>query len=158
VIKIFRIQDIHDTVKNIISSGRIGVPVFVKFLVQVPLENKNSGDIVNKAITIISLWLDSKPLNIYAQQASGLMHINAIIQYEDGQTAIFGMSKLPGINISMDIMILGNKGGIYHDNVILSDIDTEFETLFVPDWINLAINRSIDERRPILAKEVSSSE
>ena len=138
-------QALYETVKSIIDSGRIGVPVFARFLVKIPTDIEKPDKILAKIINMECLWLDSSPDKIYAQYGSNQGHINAILQYKDGKTAIAGVAIIPNTNVTFDLMLLGNKGGIYHDSEVFSIGD---EATSVPENFYLTIKRSLETGKP----------
>jgi hypothetical protein len=97
-----------------------------------------------------SSWLNSSPLRLYAQNGKDTVYVNATIQYAGGQTAIGIASILPITKARVDLMLLGNKGAIYHDSQVLSMItDIKSETMQAPESLNTAIKRSIQEGKPV---------
>jgi hypothetical protein len=154
-------QALYKTVKDIIDSGRIGIPVFVRCLVQIPYEyeGESSKKVLTRIATVAGSWLNSKPSSIYAQHTDNLRHIEVTIKYEGGQTSIVAVSIVPDVNIQFDLMILGNKGGIYHDgDTMSSEIDIKAEPLSVPRWLTLAFDQSSREGKPVVVKEEKGSE
>lgn len=143
-------QAIYETVNGIINSGRVGVPVFARFLVKAPPGMGKSEEILAGIINIECLWLDLSPQRIYVQHGRDLGHISATVQYQDGKTAIAGVGVVPDADVTFDLMLLGNKGGIYHESDMLSmESHIDAKTATIPESLKVAIEHSLEMGKPV---------
>ncbi|HIE26491.1 TPA: hypothetical protein EYP66_04325 [Candidatus Poribacteria bacterium] len=111
---------LYQTVKEVLASGRIGSPVFVRCLAQIASDRVHLQDALAEVLATASAWLGAHPQQVYAQGGEDAGHITAAVHYVSGQTALVSMSatKTDGPP-RVDLMLLGNKGAIYHDSLLL---------------------------------------
>ena len=152
-------QFLYQTVKEILSTGRIGTPVFVRCVVQIGAGDGHLIDPLARMLMITGLWLEATPFRIYAQSRYGLMQITASVQYTGGQTAIVSVSAAPGVSPRVDLMVLGNKGALYQDGTSLPPgFDMAFEPVAIPEWLIDALERSLLAGKPTIIEEVTDFE
>jgi hypothetical protein len=151
-------HSLYQTVNEIIDTGRLGVPVFVRCIIQVASGSEQVGNILARMLTMASSWLKSSPLEVYAQSNDRLRQITVTIKYTDGQTSIVSVSA-SGAAHRIDLMLLGNKGGLYHNGDALSPgFDINAEPIPVPDWLLDALERSLHAGEPAAIEEVMDLE
>ena len=127
-------QFLYKTVKEVLDSGRIGSPVFVRCVLfsslkrncdenieaQVASEREHLKDALTEALATASLWLGASPQRVYAQGGKDSGHITATVHYVSGQTVLVNVSTVKANGTPRaDLMLLGNKGAIYHDSLLL---------------------------------------
>ena len=152
-------ESLYQTVKEIVQNRRVGAPVFVRCVVQISsLESEHIGDVLATVLTMAGSWLEAVPLQIYAQIGAGARHISTTVRYAGGQSAIVSVYALADLT-SIDLMVLGNKGALYHDaGAIAPEFDITAEPLPIPEWLMKAVNRSLAEGEPTLIEEVMDGE
>jgi len=147
-------QFFYQTVKEILDTGRVGVPVFVRCVVQIAPRNEHIIDTLARILTLTGSWLEAVPMRVYVQHHNS-MQITASIQYTGGQTAIVSVNVASDVPPCVDLMMLGNKGAIYHDGTTVPiDFDVAFEPLPVPEWLLCALKRSLHIGKPTIIEEV----
>jgi hypothetical protein len=148
-------QFLYQTIKEIIDTGRVGTPVFVRFIAHVLPSDEHIIDTLGRILTITGSWLNAMPIRIYVQHKENTAQITASVEYEDGQTAIASIGIAAGLSSRIDLMMLGNKGALYHDG---EDMHPEFsmdiDLMVIPDWLIEAIERSLFIGKPVLIQEV----
>ena len=113
-------QFLYKTVKEVLDSGRIGSPVFVRCIAQIASDRENLKDVLAEALATANLWLDASPQRVYAQGGKDAGQITATVHYVSGQTALVSVGTVKANGTPRaDLMLLGNKGAIYHDSLIL---------------------------------------
>lgn len=165
-------QFLYQTVKEILDTGRVGVPVFVRCVVQLP---PGSGHMINtlaRMLILVGSWLKAMPSKIYAQSRYGSTQVTASVQYAGGQTAIVSVISAkrssPGedtrhsaenISPRVDLILLGNKGALYHDGIAIpTEPDITFESLPVPRWLISALEHSLQAGKPAIIQEAMDIE
>jgi len=144
---------LYQTIKDILNAGEVGVPVFVRCLVQVIPNNNSLIDLLGKLLMMAGSWMDTIPIKVYVQQRN--IQVNASVLYTGGQTAIVSVNTAMGVSPKLDLMMIGNKGALYHDGTEMPPgFDFSFDHLIVPDWLMDAMERSIDNGRPEVIEEV----
>lgn len=153
-------QTLYETVKEILDTGRLGVPVFVRCVAQVATGGEHAEDVLARMLTTACSWLEASPLRVYAQSKDGSRQITATVHYVGGQTSIVSVSAVPGAATGVrSLMLLGNKGALYHDGEVLPPgLDITAEPLPVPEWLVDAVKRSLRASKPVVVGEVMDFE
>ena len=127
-------QFLYKTVKEVLDSGRIGSPVFVRCILfsslnrncdenieaQIASDREYLTDALAEALATAGLWLGASPQRVYAQGGKDAGQITATVHYVSGQTALVSVGTVKANGTPRaDLMLLGNKGAIYHDSLIL---------------------------------------
>lgn len=113
-------QFLYQTVKEVLDSGRIGRPVFVRCLAQIASDREYLKDAFAEVLATANAWLGASPQRVYAQGGEDAGYITAAVHYLSGQTALASMSAAKANGPSrVDLMLLGNKGAIYYDSLLL---------------------------------------
>lgn len=105
------------SVDSIIEKDRIGSPVFLRCVLNVA-NPKNS--LLNAAAEITSLsneWIPSLPQTVYAQGDAYSAQVTVMAKYVDGQMSLLSVNRVEN-ETAIDIMLVGNKGVIYHETPI----------------------------------------
>ena len=152
-------HQLHQTIEEIIATGRVGVPVFVRCAAQVPPQEENMYDVLARVLTMAVSWLKESPLKVYVQIGDNLRKITATVQCLGGQTAVVSVNATPDATPRVDIMILGSKGALYHDGDALPPgFDIDAEPMPVPEWLVDALGRSLSAGTPAVIQEVMDFE
>lgn len=152
-------QSLYETVKEILDTGRLGTPVFVRCVAQIAPEDEHAGNVLARILTMACSWLEASPLKVYAQRGINSRQITVTVQYIAGQTATVIVNAPPGATTRVDLMLLGNKGALYHDGDVLPPgFDISAEPLPVPKWLVGAIDRSLRAGKPAMVEEVTDFE
>ena len=116
-------QFLYKTVKEVLDSGRIGSPVFVRCIAQLASDREHLTDVLAKSLATASSWLDASPQRVYAQGGKDAGQITATVHYATGQTALVSVGTVKANGTPRaDLMLLGNKGAIYHDSLLLPSL------------------------------------
>jgi hypothetical protein len=107
-------QSLQKSIQSVIDSGRIGSPVFLRSMLQVPVEDIEHA--TNILITLANLWMPSSPEFIQARRSQDDVQLTTMIQYLGGQTAVLSANRVAtDQTASIDLHLIGNKGVIYHE-------------------------------------------
>ena len=107
-------QSLQKSIQSVIDSGRIGSPVFLRSMLQVPVEDIKHA--TNILITLANLWMPSSPEFIQARRSQDDVQLTTMIQYLGGQTAVLSANRVAtDQTASIDLHLIGNKGVIYHE-------------------------------------------
>jgi hypothetical protein len=148
-------QFLYQTIKEIIDAGRVGTPVFVRFTAQIIPSDDHIIDTLGRILSVIGSWLTAIPIRVYVQHRENTAQVTASVEYEGGQTAIVSVGITSGLSSRIDIMMLGNKGALYHDGEDMPpgfDMDTDLVS--IPEWLMDAIEHSLFSGKPVLIQEV----
>ena len=148
-------QFLYQTIKEIIETGRVGTPVFVRFVVQVMPSGEHILDTLARFLVITGLWLTSIPIRVYVQHKENSAQITASVEYTGGQTAIVSVNIANVISSRIDLMMIGNKGAVYQDSEMMPpEFDVDFEPSSIPEWLIDAIEQSLFAGKPVSIEEV----
>jgi hypothetical protein len=151
-------QSLYHTVKEILNTGRVGTPVFVRCVAQIASGSEHVGNVLARILTMACSWLEASPLRVYAQSGGNSAQITVTIQYVGGQTSIVSVNAASGVAPFVDLMLLGSKGALYHDGEALAPgFDVTAEPLPIPKWLTDAVERSLRAGKPTIIEEVMDS-
>lgn len=105
------------SVDSVIEKGRIGSPVFLRGVLNV-VSGKNS--ILQPTVELVALsngWIQSEPQTIYAHGDANTTQVTVMVKYVDGQMSVLSVNRVK-TETAIDIMLVGNKGVIYHETPI----------------------------------------
>ena len=132
-------QSLQQSIQAVVNEGRIGSPVFLRCLLQLPLESDEVIPSVAAVATLANTWIPSSPEQLYVQSSPDAVQSTAMIQYEGGQTANLSINRIPTEQeASVTLILIGNKGVIYHQNRT-GKITPPPPPCYLTDIINTAI-------------------
>ena len=109
-------QSLQQSVQSVINEGRIGSPVFLRCMLQIPIKGESIAQVTAALAALANTWMPSSPEQIYVQESADAIQSTAMIQYSGGQTATVSVNCIPpDTEISVDLILIGNKGAIYHE-------------------------------------------
>ena len=152
-------HSLYQTIKEILDTGRVGIPVFVRCTIQFASGSERAGNILARMLTMASSWLEASPLEVYAQNSNGSGQITVTIKYAGGQTSIVSVNSAAATVTRIDLMLLGNKGALYHDAEALAPgFDLTEEPIQIPEWLLDTLERSLRAGKPAAVEEVTEVE
>lgn len=137
------------SVQSVLEKERIGSPVFLRCVLQVAGEGENLLQPVGEVAALANAWIPSSPARVYAQGDAGATQVTVNIHYVGGQMALLSVNRVD-VETAIDIMLVGNKGVIYHEtpmgrhypNAIPPEFDDSGE-------LTEAITQSLESGQPI---------
>jgi len=109
-------QSLQQSVQSVINEGRIGSPVFLRCMLQIPIKGESIAQVTAALAALANTWMPSSPEQIYVQESADAIQSTAMIQYSGGQTATVSVNCIPpDTETSVDLILIGNKGAIYHE-------------------------------------------
>jgi len=152
-------QILYETIKEILSTGRVGIPVFMRCTVQIAPETEHLEDILIRMLAAACSWLTASPLSVYAQSDRDWTQITATTKYAGGQTSIVSVNTGSDAAPRLDFMLLGNKGALYHDSETLHpEFDIAIEPTSIPECLADAVAKSLRNGKPVAIEEVEDFE
>ncbi len=146
---------LYETVKEILKSGRVGTPVFLRCSAQIESGDDYVEDVLVRILAMSCSWMEAVPLRVYAQNGKKSKQLTVTVHYVGGQTGIVSVNAAPDVEDSLYLMLLGNKGALYHDAGSLPPgFDITSESLPVPEWLTEAVMKSYETGKPTLIEEV----
>jgi len=112
-------ESLQESVQSVIDEGRIGSPVFLRCMFQLPTAKENAVQASAALTAIANAWMPSSPQQIYVQQSEDATQSTTMIQYVGGQTTILSVNRVPTHQeTSIDLVLVGNQGVIYHETPV----------------------------------------
>lgn len=109
-------QSLQKSIQSVIDSRRIGSPVFLRSMLQLPVKDISIEHATNILITLANLWMPSSPESIQARRSPDSIQLTTMIRYLGGQTAVLSVNRVAtDQTVSIDLQLIGNKGAIYHE-------------------------------------------
>ena len=110
------IQSLQQSVQSVIDEGRIGSPVFLRCIVQAPIEAADAVGGIAGLTEIANHWMPDPLEQIYALDNADATQITAMMKYAGGQSALLSVNRIPADQeVAVDLRLVGNNGIIYHE-------------------------------------------
>ena len=105
------------SVQSVLEKERIGSPVFLRCVLHVADDTSNLLSPVAEMVALANGWIPSSPTHVYAQGNTDGTQVTVMVHYVGGQMALLSVNRVD-IDPAIDIMLVGNKGVIYHETPV----------------------------------------
>ena len=137
------------SVQSVLEKDRIGSPVFLRCVLHIADGGENLVSPMAEIAALANEWIPSQPTHVYAQGEAGSTQVTLMVHYVGGQMALLSVNRVD-MQTAIDIMLVGNKGVIYHEtpigrhysNAIFPELDGAGE-------LAAAITQSLESGQPI---------
>ena len=137
------------SVQSVIEKDRIGSPVFLRCVLNVADDTADLLPSLGEAAALANGWMPSAPARVYAQGGAEATQMTVMVHYVGGQMALVSVNRVD-VETAIDIMLVGNKGVIYHETPIgrhyLNAVPPEFGGA---GELTEAIVQSLESGQPI---------
>ena len=110
-------EQLKKSVQSVIDKSRIGNPVFLRCVLNLVSDEDSLLQPTADIVSLSNGWISSQPQNIYAQGDADTTQVTVMVQYVGGQMALLSVNRVES-ETAIDIMLVGNKGVIYHETPI----------------------------------------
>lgn len=108
---------LRKSVQAQIEKDRIGSPVFLRGVLNI-VDNESSLLLpTTELVSLANAWIPSVPQKVYATGDVNETQVTTMVQYANGQMAVLSVNRVD-TETAIDIMLVGNRGGIYHETPI----------------------------------------
>ncbi len=108
-----RLADLHRAVQTSLASKRLGTPVFVRYSLFSQDKAAAAVSRLAQIAAVVRDWLGQAPERLYALGSAKSGHITLTMECRGGATAQISWANSP--RASVDLILLGNHGALYHD-------------------------------------------
>ena len=138
------------SVQSVLEKDRIGSPVFLRCVLHVTGEGANLLPSAAEVAALANAWIPSAPARVYAQGDASGTQITLTVHYVAGQMALLSVNRVD-VEMAVDIMLVGNKGVIYHE----TPVGRHYQNAIAPEFddtgeLTAAIKQSLDSGQPIV--------
>ncbi len=105
---------IKESVQFVLEKDRIGSPVFLRCVFHIADHGEDLLPPLAEVLALANAWIPSPPADIYAQQDEQSTQVTVMVLYIGGQMALLSVNRVD-VETAIDIMLVGNKGVIYHE-------------------------------------------
>jgi predicted dehydrogenase len=109
------LADLHRAVEAALASKRLGQPVFVRYLWHGFDKPNEVAPRLAVLVDTVRRWLGQTPERIYATGGLTTGQVSLTLEFREGGTAMVGWTSSRDRGNGVDLMILGNRGAMYHD-------------------------------------------
>ena len=137
------------SVQSVLEKDRVGSPVFVRCVLHVADESADLLSSVGVVTALANEWIPSSPERVYAQGHVDSPQMTVMVHYVGGQMALLSVDRAD-IETAIDIMLVGNRGVIYHE----TPIGRHYENAILPELdgtgeLTAAIAASLESGQPV---------
>ena len=137
------------SVQSVLEKDRIGSPVFLRCVLHIADGGENLLAPMAEIAALANEWIPAQPSHVYAQGDAGSTQVTLMVHYVGGQMALLSVNRVD-MQTAIDIMLVGNKGVIYHEtpigrhypNAIPPELDSSGE-------LAAAIAQSLENGQPV---------
>ncbi len=137
------------SVQSVLEKDRIGSPVFLRCVLHLADESADLLSSIGVVTALTNEWIPSSPERVYAQGHVDSTQVTVMVHYIGGQMALLSVDR-GDIETAIDIMLVGNRGVIYHE----TPIGRHYENAILPELegtgeLTAAITQSLESGQPI---------
>jgi hypothetical protein len=106
--------DLHRAVQTTLASKRLGCPVFARYTLQ-GVEKDALVPALARAAGTVRDWMGQPLDSVYAVGSVESGHVSLTLRFRDGATALVSAGGGAVRGDGVDLMVVGNRGALYHD-------------------------------------------
>ncbi len=106
------LMDLHRAVANALAAGRVGTPVFVRYLLLTPDEPQQVPARLAEITGTVSSWIGQPLVGVYAPAPIRDATATATLRFRGGGTAQVSVGPGDG---AVDVLLLGSRGTLVHE-------------------------------------------
>jgi predicted dehydrogenase len=110
------LSDLHRAVQLTLAGKRLGKPVFVRYTLDGVAKPEAMVPALARAAAAVREWLGQPLESVYALGAVAAGQVSLTLRFRDGATALVSASRSPARGDGLDLMVIGNRGALYHDS------------------------------------------
>ena len=138
------------SVQSVLEKDRIGSLVFLRCVLHVAANATNLLPSVAAVTALANEWISSSPALIYTQGDADGAQVTVMVHYVGGQMALLSVNRVD-IDTAIDLMLIGNKGVIYHE----TPVGRHYQNAVAPEFgetneLTNAIMQSLESCQPII--------
>jgi hypothetical protein len=111
-------DDLHRVVGELLKSGRIGEPVFVRCTAGVAGDDDDHRRTLLNVAAAVCSWVMDPAERVSAIVSSPSGATSLVIEFRRGGTALVATTTEAAPGPAADLVILGNRGAAYHEGLI----------------------------------------
>ncbi len=109
------LADLHDTIQATLAGGRLGRPVFLRYLIRGNHDAATIGERLAQTVALAGTWLGQSLATVYTLGSLESGHVSVTLAFEAGATALVAYARTPPADAGVDVLLLGNHGALYHE-------------------------------------------
>lgn len=109
------LANLHRAVQATLTSKRLGQPVFVRYLWHSLDKPETVLPRLAQLADTVTAWLGQTLERVYAVGGIASGQVSLTLGYREGGSALVSWARSPTPGDGVDLMVLGNRGAIYHD-------------------------------------------
>ena len=106
------LQSFQQSIQQVITEGRVGNVVFVRCIAHLSSQRAQLESCLKDVIATVATWMNAPVEGTYQLSNDG--QLTVVLQFARGQTALVSVGVAPSTDPMIDLMVLGNRGAIYH--------------------------------------------
>ncbi|MDE0681827.1 MAG: hypothetical protein OXI63_02820 [Candidatus Poribacteria bacterium] len=141
------------SVQSVLEKERIGSPVFLRCVLHVAGDTANLLPSAAEVTALANAWIPSTPARVYAQGDATGAQVTVMVHYVAGQMALLSVNRVD-VETAVDIMLVGNKGVIYHE----TPVGRHYQNAIAPEFggtgeLAATIAQSLENGQPITLED-----
>jgi len=110
-------DNLKNTIKNVVDEGRLGDPKFLRCVLQVSDDIKSLRSSLELLEEMAEYWFDETFAKRHRIGTEYSSYIGEILRWNGGQGALIVVNVSPSVSQKyLDLMLVGSKGTLYHES------------------------------------------
>jgi hypothetical protein len=109
------LDDLDRAVRGVLSSKRVGQPVFVRLTLHGPAPARTVVPRLARLVTLAARWVGQALTRLHATGSPRSGQVCLTLQFAGGASALVRLARGPVRGDGVDLMVLGSRGAVYHD-------------------------------------------
>ncbi|MCS6860808.1 MAG: hypothetical protein NZT92_10875, partial [Abditibacteriales bacterium] len=106
------LRSLQQSVQQVVDEGRVGNVVFVRCIAHLSSQSAQLQSHLKDVIATVATWMNAPLEGTYQLSNDG--QLTVALQCARGQTALVSVGVARDAYPTVDLMVLGNRGAIYH--------------------------------------------
>jgi hypothetical protein len=109
------LANLHRAVQTTLASGRLGRPVFVRYTLHGLDRPEALAPRLAQTTAVVRAWLGQPLEQLYALGSVASGQVALTLHFREGATARVSFARGQPRGDGVDLLVLGNRGALYHD-------------------------------------------
>jgi hypothetical protein len=110
------LDDLARAVQGVLSSKRVGKPVFVRFTLHGPAKAEEIVPRLAGMVAAVRQWVGEPLARLYAIGSPRTGQVSLTLQFQEGASALVSYARGKPTGDGIDFLLLGNHGSVCYDS------------------------------------------
>ena len=133
------LEEVYSTTQAAIARGRIGHPVFLRWLAHLTSEGGRLRQALREGLKLAVAWLDERPVRVFALGGLEDGHVAVMVEFARGQRALVAASASSASPCRLEWLLIGSRGSlVFEGEMPGGELGDTLDVHVEPVWDALA--------------------